>query len=66
MHCFVTACKHVNNTQAIARQLLGKRVPMATVMNATGEVLLDSDYGNCVFLCGSCQNVISRVSRVLE
>jgi hypothetical protein len=30
MSCLVTAGKHVNNTRAIARQLLGKRVPAAT------------------------------------
>jgi hypothetical protein len=35
MRCLVTAVKHVNNTRAIARQLLGERVPAATV-----EVLL--------------------------
>jgi hypothetical protein len=44
MRCFVTVGKHVNNNRAIARQLLGKRVPAATV-----EVLLDYNNGNGVF-----------------
>jgi hypothetical protein len=34
--CLVTAGKHNNNIRAVARQLLGKRVPAATV-----EVLSD-------------------------
>jgi hypothetical protein len=46
---WVTAGKHVNNTQAIARQLLGKRVPAATDMHTTVEVLLDYKNGNSVF-----------------
>jgi hypothetical protein len=49
MRCLVTAGKHVNNTRAIARQLLGKRVPAATDMHATVEVLLDYNNGNGVF-----------------
>jgi hypothetical protein len=44
----VTAGKHVNNTWAIARQLLGKRVPAATDMHATVDVLLDYNSGNGV------------------
>jgi hypothetical protein len=38
--CSVTVGKHV----AIAKQLLGKRIPAATF-----EVLLDYNNGNCVF-----------------
>jgi hypothetical protein len=41
--------KHVNNTRAIARQLVGKRVPMETSKHATVEVLLDYNNGNGVF-----------------
>jgi hypothetical protein len=47
--CLITAGKHVNNTQAITRQLLGKRVPAATGTHATVEVLLNSNTGNGVF-----------------
>jgi hypothetical protein len=47
--CFVTAGKHVNNTHAIARQLLSKRVPVAMDTHATVEVLLDYNNGNGVF-----------------
>jgi hypothetical protein len=36
VYCLITAGKHVNNIRSIARQLLGKRVPAATV-----EVLLE-------------------------
>jgi hypothetical protein len=49
MHCLVTAGKHVNNTRAIARQLLGKRVPAVTATHATVEVLLDYNNENGVF-----------------
>jgi hypothetical protein len=49
MRCLVTAGKHVNNTRAIARQLLGKRVPAATDIHTTVEVLLDYNNGNSVF-----------------
>jgi hypothetical protein len=41
--------KHVNDTRAIARQLLGKRVPAATDTYATVEVLLNYNNGNGVF-----------------
>jgi hypothetical protein len=41
--------EHVNNIQAITRQLLGKRVPAAMDMHATVEVLLDYNNGNSVF-----------------
>jgi hypothetical protein len=44
MRCLVTAGKHVNNTRAMARQLLGKWVLAATV-----EVLLDCNKRNGVF-----------------
>jgi hypothetical protein len=56
MHCLVTAGKHINNTQAIARQLLGKRVPVATDTHAMVKVLLDYNNGNCVFyvVCAEC------------
>jgi hypothetical protein len=47
--CLVTAGKHINNTQAIARQLLGKLVPPATDMNAKVEVLLEYNSGNGAF-----------------
>jgi hypothetical protein len=49
MRCLVTARKHVNNTWAVARQLLGKRVPSATDAHATVEVMLDYKNGNGVF-----------------
>jgi hypothetical protein len=42
--CFVTTGKHVNNTRAITRQLLGKRFPASTV-----EILLDYNSENGVF-----------------
>jgi hypothetical protein len=48
MRCLVTAGKHVNNTRAIARQLLGKRVPAATDTHAMVDVLLDYNNGNGV------------------
>jgi hypothetical protein len=38
------ASKHINNNWAIAKQLLSKRVPAATV-----KVLLDYNNGNGVF-----------------
>jgi hypothetical protein len=47
MRCLVTTGEHVNNTHAIARQLLGKRVPAAT--DVTVEVLLDYNNGNGFF-----------------
>jgi hypothetical protein len=50
MCCLATAGKHVNNTKAIARQLLGKRVSAATDMHATVNVLLDYNNGNGVFM----------------
>jgi hypothetical protein len=49
MRCLVTASKHINNTRAIARQVLGKRVPAATDRHAKVEVLLDYNNGNDVF-----------------
>jgi hypothetical protein len=48
MHCLVTTNKHINNTQAIARQLLGKRVLTAMDTHAVVEVLLDYNNGNHV------------------
>jgi hypothetical protein len=48
MCCLVTAGKYVNNTRAIARQLFGKRVPAATDVYATAEVLLNYNSGNGV------------------
>jgi hypothetical protein len=41
MRCLVKAGKHVSNTRAITRQLLGKRGPAATDTYATVEVFLD-------------------------
>jgi hypothetical protein len=41
--------KHVSNTGAIARQLLGERVPAATGTHATIDVLLDCNNVNGVF-----------------
>jgi hypothetical protein len=41
--------KHVNNNQAMARQVLGKRVPTATDTHATVKILLDYNNGNSVF-----------------
>jgi hypothetical protein len=49
MHCLVVISKHTNNTRAIARQLLSKRVPAAVDTHATVEVLLDCNSGNSVF-----------------
>jgi hypothetical protein len=49
MRCLVTAGKHVNNSRAIARQLLGKLFPAATNTRATVEVLLDYNDGSGVF-----------------
>jgi hypothetical protein len=49
MRCLVTASKPINNTRAITRQLLGKRVPVAMDMHATVKVLLDYNNGNGVF-----------------
>jgi hypothetical protein len=45
----VTAGKHVNNTWAITRQLLGKWVPAATDILVTVKVLLDYNNGNGIF-----------------
>jgi hypothetical protein len=66
MRCFVTTGKHVNDIRAIARQLLCKRVPAATNTHVTVEKLLDYNNGKGCFLCVSCRNVISRVSRVAK
>jgi hypothetical protein len=49
MRCLVTAGKHVNNTLAIGRQILGEQVPAATIKRETVEVLLDYKNGNGVF-----------------
>jgi 3-deoxy-D-manno-octulosonic-acid transferase len=49
MRCLVIAGKHVNNTRAIARQLLGKRAPAETDTHETVEVLLDYNNGIGVF-----------------
>jgi hypothetical protein len=49
MHCLVTAGKHVSSTWAIARQLLGKFIPVATDVHAAIEILLDYNNGNGVF-----------------
>jgi hypothetical protein len=49
MRCLVIAGKHVNNTRAIARQLLGKRVPAATHTHETVQILLHYNNGNGVF-----------------
>jgi hypothetical protein len=49
MRCLVTAGKHVN-TRAIARQLLGKRVPAATDTHTTVEVLLDCKNGDVFYV----------------
>jgi hypothetical protein len=48
MRCLVTTDKHINNTRAFARQLLGKRVPAAIDAHATVEALMDYDNGNGV------------------
>jgi hypothetical protein len=48
MCCLVTAGKHVSNTRSIARQLLGKWVPMAMDTHATVKVLLGYNNGNGV------------------
>jgi hypothetical protein len=49
MRCLVTAGKHINNMRAIARQLLGKRVPAAKDTHATVDLFLDFNNGNGVF-----------------
>jgi hypothetical protein len=48
MRCLVKVGKHVNNTRAIARQLLCKRVPAVTNTHVTVEILLDYKNENCV------------------
>jgi hypothetical protein len=48
MRCLVTAGEHVNNTRAIARQPLGKRVPTATDSHVTVDGLLDYNNGKGV------------------
>jgi hypothetical protein len=48
LRCLVTVGKHTNSTRAIVRQLLGKRVPAATVTHAMVEVLLNYNNGNYV------------------
>jgi hypothetical protein len=45
----ITADKHMNNTQAIARQLLLKCVPVAMDSHKMIKVLLDYNNGNSVF-----------------
>jgi hypothetical protein len=49
MRCLVAASKPVNNTWAIARQLLCKRVAAAKDRHATTEILLEYKNGNGVF-----------------
>jgi hypothetical protein len=49
MRCLVTVDKHINNTRAVAKQLLGKRVPAATDTHAMVEVLLAYNNGYDVF-----------------
>jgi hypothetical protein len=49
MCCLVTAGKHVNNTCGIARQLLSKRVPVATDTHALVKELLDYNNENDAF-----------------
>jgi hypothetical protein len=49
MRCLVTTSKYVSNTSTVARQLLGKRVPVATDAHATVEVLLNYNNGSTVF-----------------
>jgi hypothetical protein len=46
---FITAGTHINNTRAIARQLLGKWVPAATHTHAAVKVFMDYNNGNGVF-----------------
>jgi hypothetical protein len=48
MRCLVTVGKHVNNTRAIPRQRLDKHLPAETDTQATVEVLLEYNNGNCV------------------
>jgi bacillopeptidase F (M6 metalloprotease family) len=45
----VTACKNVNNSQANARQLLSKWIPMAKDSHKTIKVLVDYNNGKGVF-----------------
>jgi hypothetical protein len=47
--CLVTAGKPVSNTRAVAREVLGKRVPAASDTHATVEILLGYNSGNGVF-----------------
>jgi hypothetical protein len=46
MRCLVTTGKHVNNTRAIARQLIGKGISTATDTHAG---ILGYNNGNGVF-----------------
>jgi hypothetical protein len=55
MCCLLAAGKHVNNTWAITRQLLSKRVPAATDMHATVKVLLNYNNGNGVLYVGCAE-----------
>jgi hypothetical protein len=47
--CLVTACKNVSNTQAKARQVLGKRIPTAMDSHKTIKLLFDYNNGKGVF-----------------
>jgi hypothetical protein len=49
IRCLVTVTKHVNNTRAKARQLLGEQVPAAKDTHATVEVMLGYNTGKGVF-----------------
>jgi hypothetical protein len=49
MRCLVTVGIQINDTRAVARQLLGKRVPAAMDTHGTIEVLFDYNNGNSVF-----------------
>jgi hypothetical protein len=52
MLCLVTAGKRVNDSRAIARHLVDKRVPAAPNTRTAVEVLLDYDNENDVFCVG--------------
>jgi hypothetical protein len=52
-----TASKHVNNTRAITKQLLDKRVPASTGRHPKVEVWPDYTTEKQCFLCRSCRDL---------
>jgi hypothetical protein len=62
----VTTSKNINNTLAITKKLLGKRVPAAMDSHEMIEVLLDYNNGNGVFMwfVRKCYQLCQLSSRV--